>query len=60
MLQSKGDADVLIVKTAVDSAVTHPTVLIGDDTDLLVLLCYHRKADGSDLYFQLEPKANSR
>ena len=39
-LQAEGEADVLIVKTAVDSAVTHPTVLVGDDTDLLVLLCF--------------------
>ena len=60
-LQAEGDADVLIVKTAVDSAVTHPTVLVGDDTDLLVLLCYHTKVDGSDLYFRPpEPKANAR
>ena len=51
-LQAEGDADVLIVKTALDSAVTHPTVLVGDDTDLLVLLCYHTKADGNDLYFR--------
>ena len=60
-LQAEGDADVLIVKTAVDSAVTHPTALVGDDTDLLVLLCYHTKVDGSDLYFRPpEPKANAR
>ena len=59
-LQAEGDADVLIVKTAVDSAVTHPTVLVGDDTDLLVLLCYHTKADGNDFDFRPEPKATSR
>ena len=59
-MQAEGDADVLIVKTAVDSTVTHPTVLVGDDTDLLVLFCYHTKADGNDLYFRPEPKANSR
>ena len=58
-LQAKGDADVLIVKTAIDSAVTHPTVLV-DDTDPLVLLCHHTKADGNDLYFRPEPKANSK
>ena len=60
MLQAEGDADVLIVETAVDSAVTHPTVLVGDDTDLLVLPCSHMKVDGNDLYFRPEPKANSR
>ena len=59
-MQAEGDADVLIVKTAVDSTVTHPTVLVGDDTDLLVLLCYHRKADPNDLYFRQKPRANSR
>ena len=35
-------------------------MLVGDDTDLLVLLCYHSKADVNDLYFRQEPKANSR
>ena len=57
-LQAEGDADVLIVKTAFNSAVTNPTVLAGDDTDLLVLHCYHTKADGNDLNFRPEPKAN--
>ena len=56
-LHTEGDADVLIVKAVVDSAVTHPTVFVGDDTDLLVLLCYHTKADGND--FRPETKANS-
>ena len=56
-LQAEGDADVLIVKTAIDSAVTHPTVLVGDDTDPLVLLCYHTKAEGKDLYFRPEARA---
>ena len=60
MLQAEGDANVLIVETAVDPAVTHPTVLVGDDTDLLVLLCCHTKADGNDLHFRPKPKANSR
>ena len=51
-LQAEGDEDVLIVKTALYSAVTHPTVLVEDDTDMLVLLCYHTKANGNDLYFR--------
>lgn len=57
---SDGDADLLIVKTAVESARTKTTVLVGDDTDLLVLLCYHASEDGCDLYFRPEPKANAR
>ena len=59
-LQAEGDADVLIVKIAVDSAVTHPTGLVGDNTDLLVLHCYHTRADSNDLDFRPEPKANSK
>ena len=57
---SDGDADLLIVKTAVESAQTNTTVLVGDDTDLLVLLCYHASEDGCDFYFRPEPKANTR
>ena len=41
------DADLLIAKTAIDCALTSDTVVIGDDTDLLVLLYYH-----SDLHSQ--------
>ena len=33
-----GDADLLTVRTAVESAQTKTTVLVGDDTDLLVLV----------------------
>ena len=35
------DADLLIVMKAVQSANSSNTVPVGDDTDLLVLLCYH-------------------
>ena len=57
---AEGDADVLIVKTAVESARERNTVLVGDDTDLLVMLCFDTRSDGFDLYFKPEPKANSR
>ena len=61
---ANGDADLLMVTptflTAVESARTSTTVLFGDDTDLLVLLCYHASGDGYDLYFRPEPKANAR
>ena len=36
---AKGDADVLILETIVQSAMSCETTLVGDDTDLLVLLC---------------------
>ena len=35
---AKGDADVLIVETTVHSAMSCETTLVGDDTDLLVLV----------------------
>ena len=35
-------------------------VLVGDDTDLLVLLRYHASERGCDLYFRPEPKVNVR
>ncbi|XP_073240418.1 uncharacterized protein [Porites lutea] len=57
---AEGDADVLIVKTAVESARVRNTVLVGGDTDLLVLLCFYTRSDSFDLYFKAEPKANSR
>ncbi len=55
-LQAKEDADVLIVQTAVKSASSCDTVLIGEDTDLLVLLLYHADPKGKNLYFTSEPK----
>lgn len=56
---AKGDADTLIVRTAIDCAEVVNTVLVGDDTDLLVLLCYHADIHAKDIYFRPEPKSNS-
>ena len=49
-----GDADVDIVKTAVDSSHQHSTTLIGEDTDLLILLLHYADTDPDikDLYFR--------
>lgn len=55
--QAEGDADLLIVLTAVRSASLMPTVLVGDDTDLLILLCYHAQTDSQAIYFYSEPRA---
>ena len=60
VFQAPGDADLLIVQTAVQVARTHTTVLVGDDTDLLVLLIYHGQMDASDLFFIPEPKQRSK
>ena len=49
-----GDADQLIVRKAVESATMVNTMLVGDDTDLLVLLCYHASLDSYNLFFRPE------
>ena len=57
---ASGDADVLIIQKAVQSAQTMETILIGEDTDLLVLLCYYATPKLHPLYFMSEPKRNSK
>ncbi|KAK6191116.1 hypothetical protein SNE40_002860 [Patella caerulea] len=56
---ASGDADVLIVPTAIESAQHHDTVLIGEDTDLLVLLFHHIKDAKNKVFFTTEPKKMS-
>ena len=47
---STADADALMVNKAVHSSRTMDTVLGGDDTDLLMPLCYHAEVDVLDLF----------
>ena len=54
------DADVLIVKKAVESASSMHTVLVGDDTDLLILLCYYANQQSCDIFFRPEPKKGAK
>ena len=55
-----GDADVLIVQKTVESARVVDTVLVGDDTNLLVLLCYHASLHSHNIFLKLEPKKNAK
>ena len=41
-------------------AANEDTVLVGEGTDLLVLLCYHAKDLPSKLYLRPEPKAQNK
>lgn len=52
--QAKDDGDTLIVKTAIDlvKTVNTPVVVVAQDTDILVLLCYHCPSNCSSLFFQ--------
>ena len=52
------DANLLVVQKAVRSATTSKTVLVGEDTNLIVLLCYHASLDSHDFFFCSEPKKN--
>ena len=42
---------------AVSCTHSNPTVVTGEDTDLLVLLCCHGKVDACDLYFYSAAKS---
>ena len=52
VIQAEGDADVDIVKAAVTMSTTRSTTLIGEDTDLLMLLLYHGNLDSKDIFFR--------
>ena len=41
-----------------DCAKLANTLLVGDDMDLLVLLCYHADRHSKDIFFPSNPKAN--
>ena len=56
---ASGNADLLIVQKAMQSDAACITVLVGDDTDLLVLLCYHTSLESHDLLFCPEPRKNT-
>ena len=57
---TKDDADVLIVLTAVASARHRYTVLIGDDTHLLVLLLHHADMDAHAVFLKSDPKKSAQ
>ena len=41
VMQAVNDADTLVVKTALEIAVTQPVTVVATDTDILVMLLYH-------------------
>ena len=57
---ASGNADLLIVMKAVQSANSSNTVLVGDDTDLLILLCHHASIESHDLFLCPEPKKTTK
>ncbi len=55
-IQAVGDADLLIVKTAIDLARNETTVVMGEDTDLLILLLHHSKNSDRQIFFTSEQR----
>ncbi|CAB1420754.1 unnamed protein product [Pleuronectes platessa] len=52
VINAPGDADVDIVKAAVKASEHQPTTLIGEDTDLLILLLFYAGTKNRGLYFR--------
>ena len=52
VIHAEGDADVDIAKAPVTASSCSCTTLIGENTDLLVLLLYYYEQDSNDLYFR--------
>ena len=57
---AKGDADILIVETTVQSAMSCETTLVGDDPNLLVLLCFRVKEDSCEVFFKPEVRSGTK
>ena len=51
VFNDQADADLLIVQETIKSASSMDTILIGDDTDLLVLLLHHFPQHGKNIFF---------
>ena len=54
-----GDADHLIVKKAVELSETTDTILVGEDTDLLVLFFHYAGKNTRKIFLCPEPKQNA-
>lgn len=60
VMQVEGDADVEIAKAAVTNSASKSTTLIGEDTDLLLLLLYYVvEANCTELYFRSDKTSSN-
>ncbi|XP_033725818.1 uncharacterized protein LOC117315643 [Pecten maximus] len=55
-VHSDEDADLLITQTAVNCAAIKDVVVVGEGTDLLVLLCYHAGRQNHAMYLESDCK----
>ena len=54
------DADMLIAQSAVQSAAAKNTVLVADDTDLMILLCYYADPYGFAMFMQCSTRGTTK
>ena len=56
MYQAKDDCNTLIVRTAINlvKSLNYPAVVVAQETDILVLICYHHLSSSSNLYLQAD------
>ena len=57
---ASGDAERLIVMTAIGFPGASDVIVVGEDTDLLVLLCYFAEPDTKRLFFMSDRTQNSK
>jgi hypothetical protein len=60
VIQSPGDADIDIVKTTVQQSHHCTTTLVGEDTDLLILLLHYSRTDKEIIYFRSDTNKQSK
>ena len=51
-VNASADADVMIAKKGIEHARENVTYVVGEDTDMLVLLCHYAERGMNDLYFK--------
>ena len=60
LIQSPGDANVDIVKATVERPRLCTTTLVGEDTDLLILLLHYSRRDNEAIYFRSDANKQSK
>jgi len=60
VIQSPGYADVDIVKATVERSRLCTTTLVGEDTDLLILLLRYSRRDNEAIYFRSDANKQSK
>ena len=56
-IQSTGDDDTLVVNSAIEVAKVKPTVVVGKDTALLILLIHAAELSDNPLFFKSDEKS---